>query len=371
MPRLSDAMEEGTILRWLKRTGDEVRRGEPLVEIETDKATELVEAHADGVVEVLAGAGTVAPVGAALARIIGVADERVLASPMARRLAREEGIDLSSVPGSGPGGRIVAADVTGPPAPAPEPETEPEPVPVAVAPELPAVGGTAKGDTTAVELTRPQQTIARRVAEAKATMPEVTLAVEIDLEPVLALLDQLGARALDPRPELDDLLVKACGVALAEVPRANASFRDNRFELHGRVNVGLVVPTKDSVIIPTLFDADRTPVPEIARRRAELLARVQTGAIAAPELSGATFTLTNLGSYGVTRATAVLTPPHAAALAVGAVVARAVPAEGVVAVRRVMEATLTCDHRILYGAEAARFAARIRELLEAPAALLL
>jgi pyruvate dehydrogenase E2 component (dihydrolipoamide acetyltransferase) len=303
MPRLSDSMAEGTILRWLKSDGDAVRAGEELVEIETDKATETYEARADGVLEVVAAVGETLPVGAIIARLDGVLGAAV-----------------------------------------PEPATAAPP---------PAARLGARGETTVVEATRAQGVLGRRMAESRATIPDFTAAVEADPAAATDALAQLRA-TLDPPPALEHLVVKACGVALREQPRVNASYRDGRFEQHGRVNVGLAVHTDAAPVFTTIFDADARPFAEIVREAHELAERARAGTITSPALSGATFTVSALP---VRRFTAIITPPHAAALAVGT----AGPT---------LELTLSSDHRILFGADAARFLGRVRELLAKPAALL-
>jgi len=396
MPRLSDSMEEGTILKWLVEPGAEVKRGQELVEIETDKATMTYEADADGALEIVAAEGDTLPIGALIARIgAGVGDQnhateelsrpqvagngaaaaeapapvpvpapsapapqppetdRPKASPLARRLAREQNVDLQALHGTGPGGRIVRADVEA---------AKPTPTPPSVipaAPPTPAETGTAKGTVTTVELTRTQQVVARRMAESKATVPEFTLTVEVDMTDAVALRAQLK-EVTDPAPSFNDLVVRASALALREYPRANGAYRDGKFELYGRVNVGIAVAAQDSLVVPTVFDADQQTVAQIAVTARRLAERVRTGEITPPELSGGTFTVSNLGMFGITQFTAVINPPQAAILAVGAI-----DKDGV------MRMTLSCDHRILYGADAAQFLARIRELLEKPVALLL
>src|SRR3954462_11776879 len=299
MPRLSRSMEEGTILRWLKSDGDPVRPGDELVEIETDKATETYAADGEGVLQVVAAVGETLPVGAVIARL----------------------------------------DANG--APAAPPPAAPDP------PRSAPAGG--RGETTIVEPGRAQGAVARRMAESRATIPDFTAAIEAG---VTAALEAWAH--LDGAIELDDLMVKACGVALREQPRVNASYRDARFELHGRVNVGVAVWTEGSFVAPTLFDVDATPVAELARARHEVSERVRNGSVTSPELAGATFTV---ASAAVTRFTPIITPPHAAALtppppaaplAVGAPPARG-PAE----------LTLACDARILVAADAAAFLARV------------
>jgi pyruvate dehydrogenase E2 component (dihydrolipoamide acetyltransferase) len=456
MPRLSDSMEEGTILKWLKAEGDEIARGDELVEIETDKATMTYEADSPGTLSIVAQEGETLPIGQVIARI-GAAGEapagdgaraeatkqaeasgngapsesapatataataeppaaaatpapetpaagpppsegnggRAKASPVARRIAREQGIDLSRLQGTGPGGRIVKADVeaaaSGTAAPAPQAAPEPQAAPVeapaaepqavpaaaAVAPPAPASiseTGTAKGDISIQELTRTQQVIARRMAESKATVPEFTIATDVDMEGAVALRKQLkdAAETLHGTvPSYNDMAVKASALALREFPRANGSYKDGQFELHSRVNVGVAVAAQDALVVPTVFDADKKSLGEIARDTRALAERVRANAVTPPELSGGTFTVSNLGMFGVTEFSAVINPPQAAILAVGKMEPRAVVRDGEIVARNVMTITLVCDHRILYGADAAEFLARVRALLEQPISLAL
>ncbi|HEY3827870.1 MAG TPA: dihydrolipoamide acetyltransferase family protein [Solirubrobacteraceae bacterium] len=432
MPRLSDTMEEGTILRWLKHDGELVQRGEELVEIETDKAAMVYESDEEGTLRIDAVEGETLAVGATIAHVgetappteasstepqiasqappattvaksgaptapnataappapgtappAGTAppqsDERVRASPVARRVAQERGIDLHGVEGSGPRGRIVKADVEGtaaastmaagptaadgPPSVSATPASAPAPLAERVA--------TAKGETTIVELTRTQQTIARRMAESKATIPDFELQMEIDMDACVALRTELKRLSPEAAPTYNDMIVKACALALREHPRANGSYRDGKLQLHSRVNVGIAVATDDALIVPTVFDAELKSLGEIARETRALAERVRAGTITPPELGGGTFTVSNLGMYGVRSFTAIVNPPQAAILSVGSLAPRAVVLAGEVLARHMLTATLACDHRILYGADAARFIARIRELLEEPAALTL
>jgi pyruvate dehydrogenase E2 component (dihydrolipoamide acetyltransferase) len=410
MPRLSDTMEEGTILRWLKGNGDEVRRGEELVEIETDKASMTYESDQDGVLELVASEGDTLPIGDVIARV-GVASAdggarsaaatspqvapastsaRVKASPLARRVAHEAGVHLEALSGSGPGGRIVKADVEAaragpglPPAEAPAPDNDRE-----RAPGAPTVAGVlgARGESSEHELSRTQQLIARRMAESKATIPHFTLEAEIDMEACAALRSELGthlqrAQAVDavpaPIPSYNDMVVKACALALREHRRINGSYRDGRIQLHSRVNVGVAVavesadPLQGALVVPTVFDADVKSLGEIARESRTLAERVRAGTITPPELSGGTFTVSNLGMYGVRSFAAIINAPQAAILSVGSLEPRAVVRDGEILARKTMAVTVACDHRMLYGADAARFMARVRDLLEAPSALLL
>jgi pyruvate dehydrogenase E2 component (dihydrolipoamide acetyltransferase) len=295
---------------------------------------------------------------------------RVKASPLARRIARESGVDLHTLTGSGPGGRIVKADVQDAGATAPPPSATGAPPPAPSAAAVDAVA-TAKGETTTVELTRTQQTIARRMAESKATIPDFTLRAEVDMEECVMLRAELKRLSQSEAPTYNDMVVKAAALALAEHPRANGSYRDGRLQLHSRINVGVAVAGDDSLVVPTVFDAEEKSLGEIARATRALAERVRAGTITPPELGGGTFTVSNLGMYGMDSFTAIINPPQAAILSVGSVQSRAVVREGVVLARHTMTITLACDHRILYGAGAALFLARIRELLETPAALTL
>ncbi len=433
MPRLSDSMEEGTILRWLVEDGAEVTRGQEIVEIETDKATMPYEADYEGTLHVVAAEGATLPIGAVIATVGDAAEAssagngsaaaeaakpaaaaeavpatasapaataessaaesstaepaagggngdggRVKASPVARRIARERDIDLQQLIGTGPAGRIVKADVlsaasgasgTAPAAAPPSPPPAPSPVPVGAGPE--ASAGGIKGELTVVELSRTQQVVARRMAESRATVPSFEVSTDVDMEAARTLRAELKAAAAEgqPVPSFNDMVVKACALALREFPRANGSYKDGKFELHSRINVGIAVAGDDSLIVPTVPDADTKSLGEIARTTRALATSVREGTIRPPDLAGGTFTVSNLGMYGVTHFTAVINAPQAAILAVGAITERAVPRDGEIVARHVMTMTLACDHRILYGADAAQFLARVRELLEQPLAL--
>jgi pyruvate dehydrogenase E2 component (dihydrolipoamide acetyltransferase) len=222
---------------------------------------------------------------------------------------------------------------------------------------------TGRGETRVQEPTRTERTIARRTAEARATVPDTELRAEADMSAFVRLTSAGGG------PSLDAVLARACALALRQTPRANAAYRDGRYELYSRVNVGLTVDTPQGYVAVTLFDADRTPASELESELERLSARARRGEITPPESSGATFTVTNLGRYGVADATAVINPRQAAALAAGAVRAAPIVRDGVIVPGHAMSITLACDHRILFGEHAARFLIHIRELLEAPEAL--
>ncbi len=302
-------------------------------------------------------------------------------------MARELGLELAEVEGTGPGGRIVKADVeaaagtpgeleapAATPAAAPEAADQPPPEPQAPV-ATPARSGdaqTGRGESETQELTRLQQTVARRMAESKATAPEFVLDVVVDMEEAVELRKQLKAAAGDrAAPSFNDFVVKACALALTEFPRANGAFRDGRFELYSRVNVGVAVAGQDALVVPTVFDADGKSLGEIARETRALAEKVRDGKITPPELSSGTFTVSNLGMFGIDHFVAVINPPQAAILAVGAMRPQPVVLDGEVTVRTRMMLTLTCDHRILYGADAAGFLSRIRERLENPLSLAL
>jgi pyruvate dehydrogenase E2 component (dihydrolipoamide acetyltransferase) len=292
-------------------------------------------------------------------------------------MARDLGVELATLEGSGPGGRIVKADVEaaaqdGKKQEAPEADEAPAEEPERAVPEPVAAGDQGKGEATVEELTRLQQTIARRMAESKATAPDFVITCEVDMEAAVDFRTQLKAAAGDgPAPSFNDFVVKAAALALREFPRANGAYRDGRFELYSRVNVGIAVAGQDALIVPTVFDADRKSLGEIARDARALAERVREGQITPPELSSGTFSVSNLGMFGIKRFTAVINPPQAAILAVGEMTPRPVVRDGDITVRSVMELTLSCDHRILYGADAAQFLGRIRERLENPLSLAL
>ena len=232
--------------------------------------------------------------------------------------------------------------------------------------------GSGRGATTTEDLSRLQQTIARRMAESKATAPEFTVTCEVDMQAAVDFRKQLKAASGEaPAPSFNDFVVKASALALKEFPRANGAYRDGKFELYSRVNIGIAVAAEDALVVPTIFDADSKSLGQIARDARALAERVREGQVTPPELSSGTFSISNLGMFGIKRFTAVINPPQAAILAVGEMTPRAVVRDGEITARPIMELTLTCDHRILYGADAAQFLGRIRERLENPLSLAL
>ena len=575
MPRLSDSMEEGTVLKWLVDEGGEVKRGEPLVEIETDKANMTYDADTDGVlVEIVAQEGDTLEIGEIIARIgdageakggggeaeeggeeatggdaeeaesggeeaeggegeeeaesgdeetgegdereevaaegdgdeakgdevaaegdgdeaepgeageeaaegdaeagegeagsedgdepeegaeegdaaaadagdedeagagedeeaavagaeggggetqagagtatrektsTGNGDGRVKASPVARRMARDLGVELAELEGTGPGGRIVKADVQA----AAENGGGKAGVAEKGKAETADGGGDGKGDAEAAkkekkgkkkdkkvddkaekkdtakedkgekaeagvkghvkveELTRLQQTVSRRMAESKATAPDFSIALTVDMTAAVALRERLKEIS-DPVPSFNDMVVKACAGALREHPRVNGSYRDGKFELYDRVNVGIAVAAMDALVVPTIFDADQKSLGQITRDARAVIGKVKDKTVTPPELSGGTFTVSNLGMFGIEQFTAIINPPQAAILTVGKLEKKpAVDDKGKLVARDQMVLTLVCDHRILYGADGAEFLARVKDLLEQPLSLAL
>jgi pyruvate dehydrogenase E2 component (dihydrolipoamide acetyltransferase) len=376
MPRLSDSMEEGTIVQWLVSSGDRIDAGQGLVEVETDKASVVYEAETAGTVLALhAVEGESVRVGAPIA-VIGDQGEavrdgksRTKASPLARRIAAERGVDLAAVAGSGPHGRVVRADVDrAKPPGAPTPPGDTGAPDARGAPGAPAP---AKGESTIDPLSRAQQTVARRMSESRATVPDIELRSEVDARELVALRERMR-EVTDPLPSLNDFIVRAAALGLREFPRVNAAYRDAAVETFGRVNVGVAVAAEETLLVPTIVDADRKSVVEIGATARTLAARARDGSITPAELSGATFTVSNLGMYGIDSFSAVINPPQAAILAVGAMRTRPVVdavSDAVVAAPTI-QLTLACDHRVLNGVDGARFLTYVRELLERPLSLL-
>jgi pyruvate dehydrogenase E2 component (dihydrolipoamide acetyltransferase) len=430
MPRLSDSMEEGTILTWLKAVGDEIAVGEEIVEIETDKANMAYESDVAGTLtEILAQEGETLPIGSPIAVVGDSADapttatagpvkgeeaqsagpvadatptvlgasgssaprgapasapptdesnssangDRVKASPVARRLAKEKGVDLASIEGSGPGGRVVKKDVKKAAADAGGAGAPADVAPAAPAAAPSPAAETAKGEVTVQEPNKLQQTVARRMAESKATAPHFYLTAEIDMSAAVEARGRLKEVAAegDVVPSFNDMIVKACAIGLREYPKANGAYRDGRFELYSRVNIGVAVAAPGALVVPTVFDADKKGLREIASDARALAAKVRDGSITPPELSGGTFAVSNLGMFGIDEFSAVINTPQAGILAVGAIKERPAVRNGQIVPAHLMNVTLACDHRILYGAEGAEFLARVRALLEEPVALAL
>jgi pyruvate dehydrogenase E2 component (dihydrolipoamide acetyltransferase) len=414
MPKLSDSMTQGTILTWLKTDGEQVNAGEDLLEIETDKATVTHPAEASGTLKIIAREGTTLPVGepiasveaavGAVAPVAGATNGNtndpavatgpgsdlsgaktsitsstradpgpdaigslIRATPLARRVAAAHGISLDEVTGSGPLGRITRSDVLSRAGIQPERATTAQLAPP-VDPSTPAPS--IKGTVEVVQPTRVQSVVARRMSEAKATVPHFQVQTDVVMDAAASLREQIKKTGADA-PSLNDLVIKAAAVGLRAHPLANAAYRDGHFELYSRINVGIAVAADHALVVPTIFDADLKSLGTIAAESRQLAARVREGRIAPSELSGATFTVSNLGMYGMTAITPVVNPPQAAILGVGAMRDSLARVDGEIVDRRLMSLTLSCDHRILYGADAAEFLATVRGLLEAPLRLVL
>jgi len=376
MPKLSDSMADAVITRWLKSPGDAFSRGEALIEVETDKATVVYEAERDGTLgSILVPEGSSASIGepiATLANGDGAAPvaapasaaedgDRPNATPVARRTAVELGVSLHGLVGTGAGGRITREDVesaaeagTTAPAAAPKPESG------------------SKGDVQTIELTATQTTIARRMVESATTIPTFTVSADVDVSLITALRREARREEREDVPSINDFIVKAAALTLRELPRFNASYVDGKVEVYSRVNVGVAVATDDALLVPVVLDADRKTLAEIAADTRRLADAARNRTLSPDDLHDGTFTVSNLGMFGVASFSAIIDPPQVAILAVGG--ARRAPVEdpnGGIDFRDLMNVTLTCDHRVVYGADGAKFLSRLRELLERPLTLTL
>jgi pyruvate dehydrogenase E2 component (dihydrolipoamide acetyltransferase) len=377
MPKLSDSMADAVIIRWLKSPGDAFARGEALIEVETDKATVVYEAEADGTIEsILAPEGTTVAIGEPIAMLgnggpasvpeapppPAPAEElrgaRPNATPVARRIAVELGVALHDVVGTGPGGRITGGDV--------QRAAGPEAAVPATAPAS-ATGG--KGEARVLELTATQATIARRMVQSTTTIPVFTVSADIDMTLIAEL--RRGVREGTSAPSLNDFVVKAVALVLRDFSRFNASYVDGTIECYSRINVGVAVATDDALLVPVVVDADTKTLAEIATDTRRLADAARRRALGPDDLHDGTFTVSNLGMFGVRSFTAIVDPPQSAILAVGGIRRAAVEAGDGVGFRDVMTVTLSCDHRVVYGADGARFLSQLRELLERPLELTL
>ena len=394
LPRLGQGMESGTIVRWLKSEGDEVEKGEPLYELDTDKVTQEVEADASGVLLKIAVNEGEVDVGKTIA-VIGEQGEtvevaeaepkpkepakeperseeptqikepapssttngRVKASPLARRIARERGIDLSSVAGTGPEGRVVAEDVERAAA-SPQPLTAP-------------AAAEPAGEVESRPLSSIQKTVARRMTEAWQ-IPVFQLFVSADMTRAQRVRQRLvelqGGEGV--KPTISDLLTKVCAAALMRHREVNAQYSEDAILLYPTANVGIAVAAPQGLVVPVIRSAERLRLAEIAAARAEVVGRARENRLQRSDLEDGTFTISNLGMYRVEQFTAVLNPPQAAIVAVGAIEERAVPLDGELVVRPMMTLTATFDHRAVDGAPAAGFLQTIKELLEEPGLML-
>jgi pyruvate dehydrogenase E2 component (dihydrolipoamide acetyltransferase) len=397
MPRLSDTMEEGAVVTWRKQAGDRVSRGDILVEIETDKAVMELESYDDGVLErILVGEGDTVPVGTPIA-LVGdgsgaasgleapaamptpaataaavpaapvpaasaapapsapVHSDRPKASPLARKIARVQGVGLATVTGTGPGGRIIRRDVE---AAAPQPLTA-----------SPPLGAVAAGDFEEVPLTTLQRVAAKRLTESKQQAPHFYLTAAVDATDLLAFRETVNAAlqaAGGPKVSVNDLIVRAVAVALRANPSVNVSFADDKLLRHRGVHIGVAVAVPAGLIVPVIPDADRKSVSEIAAEAREKAERARAGKLRPDEMSGGTFTISNLGMYGIEQFSAVINPPEAAILAVGAAADELRMADGDIVARKILRVTLSADHRAVDGATGAVFLQQLTSLLEHP-----
>ncbi len=414
MPRLSDTMQEGTITRWLKKAGDEVKKGEILAEVETDKANMEIESFDAGVLEqILVQEGETAPVGqpiaivgdgtgtkqaapakaeakseakvaqpastapaevaapqsATISREASTAGNggRIKVSPLARRIAEEHNIDLQQIQGTGPGGRIVRDDLQD----YLEKQRTAAPQPTAPAAQ-PAPTAVATEDAEIVPLTNMQKTIVRRLTEAKQTVPHIYISNEIDMTDALALRQQFNASAGEGgvKVSVNDLIIKACALALEKFPEVNSSYKDNQFIRHKHINIGMAVDLPNGLVVPVVRDANIKGVRSIARETKALAEKARNNKLTVNDMSGGTFSTSNLGMMDVTEFKAIINPPEAGILAIGATRKVIVPVDGQPVVRDIMNTTISADHRVLGGAACARFLQEVKRLLQNPYSLL-
>jgi len=397
MPKMSDTMEEGKIVRWLKREGDQVTEGEPIAEIETDKANVEMEAFEPGVIkEIIAKEGDTVPVGQAIAELeapgaaavpkppepaisapppaqaleapvrqeiapkeVASEEERIKASPLARKIAEEKGIDLSKVQGTGPNGRIVEADVE-----ALLGEKKPP------APPTPAPRPTLEVPTEEVELSKMRKAIGERMTKSKQTIPHFYVTSEIEMDWATRVRDELNLDESQPKISFTDLIVKAAALALTKFPNVNASYSDGKLAVHKQINVAIAVALEEGLVAPVIHDADKKPLRQIAAETRQLAQHARENQLRASEYTGATFTISNLGMFDVESFISIINPPECASMAVGTTREVPVVIDGSVAVSKRMKVTVSADHRVLDGAVAAKFLQEFKRRLESPVGLL-
>ena len=400
MPALSPTMTEGTLARWLKGEGDAVEPGDIMAEVETDKATMEIEAVDEGVlgrilvpegtegveintpIAVLMGEGestadiaeapsagpVVAPAAPAVApagngaQPAPKAGDRIFASPLARRMAAQAGLDLAALSGSGPRGRIVKRDIEAALAKAPAAPEAPAQAPPAAVPE---------GGVVAVPNTGMRKTIARRLVESKQTIPHFYLTVDCSIDALLKTREELNARSEAQRLSVNDFIVKAVALALRKVPEANASWTDAATLRYERIDVAVAVAVEGGLVTPVVRDADNKGLAQISSEMADFAARARDGKLKPEEYRGGGFSVSNLGMFGIREFAAVINPPQAGILAIGAGEKRPVVEDGALAIATVMSCTLSGDHRVIDGAVGARFLAAFKGLVEDPLTMLL
>ncbi|HZA81504.1 MAG TPA: dihydrolipoamide acetyltransferase family protein [Actinomycetes bacterium] len=407
MPKLSMTMEEGELIAWVKKEGEQVRAGDVICEVNSDKVEMEVESPADGtLVRFAAAEGDIVPVGAPIATLATEAEDLlggVLGPaggdgaaatpaaetpapttepaappdaatapappaggpkpvvPAARRRAAELGVDLAAVTGTGPDGLVRVGDVEAAAAPQPTPAAAP----------AAAVSVTSGADVEELPVSAMRRVVARRLVESMQSTPHFYLTITVDAEALVGfraeLNQQLADRGDDLKVSLNDLIVKACAVLLAANPELNVSWGGDKLLVHKRVHVGIAVAVSGGLVVPVIRDADHKTLTQVAREARELAGRARAGRLAAGEMGGGTFTVSNLGMFGIDQFTAVINPPEAAILAVGAALAEPVVGDGgAVVVRRRMRLTLSIDHRALDGATGAQFLAQLKTTLEHP-----
>lgn len=403
MPKLSDTMSEGTILKWRYKEGDKVKQGDVLVEIESDKADMELEAYDSGILrKIFVPEGGKAAIGAPIAIIADageditaleqeappvkkaaaiqppaadvvpsaaplpapmatpapapVTDGRVKASPLARKIAADRQIDLRMVSGSGPQGRVVKRDLEGT-------------VATGASSSMPAVRSFVSRPTQDVPLSPIRKTIAKRMTESKQTVPQFYVTMEVDMEPAIAFRSQLNS-VEGVKIGFTDILVKACASALMRHPQVNASFLGEATRQYGFAHISVAVALEEGLVTPVLRHCEQKGIEQIASELRDLVERARNRKLKPDEYSGGTFTISNLGMFGVDDFIAIVNPPEGSILAVGAIVEKPVARGGHVAVGHTMKITLSSDHRIIDGAVAAKFLQDLRHLLEHPAVLL-
>ena len=401
MPQMGYDMREGTVVKWYKGEGEEVARGEVIADIETDKATVEFEAYTSGVLRrIIADEGVSIPVGELIAVIAGAdevldeiptsssddpgdavtpvattsqkpndigettapvphQDTRLRASPIARRLAQEKNIDLAVVTGTGPGGRITEQDVL-------------EFVsPVATSGQQPNIPSSV-GSGDKVELSRMRQVIAKVTSDSKREAPHFYVTAEIDMGKAMEFRRDINdSFPADNRVSVNDMVLKASSIVLGQYPKFNGSFQENYLQLNSSINIGMAIALEAGLIVPGINDCGNKSLRQIAAASKDLIDRANNGTLRNEEYSGTTFSVSNLGMFDVDSFAAIIFPPHAAVLAVGTVRQQPVVKDGQITVGQVMKATLSTDHRVADGAEAAQFLVEIKKLLETPVSLLL
>ena len=411
MPKLSDTMEEGTVVRWLKKEGEEVEIGDIIAEIETDKATMEMEAFDEGTLSSISvPEGGRAPVGSVIAILLEDGEStddstaaptpaaktpaaiaapvaapvaaptatndggRLKVSPLARKIAAAEGIDLSTVTGTGPGGRIVKTDLSGaaasaPAAATPAPVAAPTPAKAAPVPLSPV----ASGEDKRVELSSMRKIIAGRLLLSKTTIPHFYLHLEVDAAPLMELRKQINAQSEAShgnKYSVNDFVVKALINASVAVPEANASFNGDHIVQFAHVGISVAIAVEDGLVTPVVKNAEQKSLLQISKEIKEMAVRARDKKLMPNEFDGGTVTISNLGAWGIESFDAIVNPPQAAILSVGGIIEKPVVKDGMIVPGLRMNLGVSCDHRVVDGAVAAKFLGEIKRLIENPALML-